>query len=188
MAPSVLEIGLQIGSMVTPSTNLQPLEKASHELAKYRETPTWTSKDKVLTHYSRHNTVSPPERLHYQIFLFTLRWHHNERDGISNHQPNDFFYRKTYSGADQRKHQSSASLAFVRGIHRWPVNSRTNVQKRGKCFHLMTSSWIGASVPFCAQWYILARKLLEKFGSTATEFQGRFSQTSVNFLSDIDHS
>ena len=28
-----------------------------------------------------------------------------------------------YSGADQRKHQSSASLAFVRRIHRWPVNS-----------------------------------------------------------------
>ena len=28
-----------------------------------------------------------------------------------------------YSGADQRKHQSFASLAFVRGIHRWPVNS-----------------------------------------------------------------
>ena len=28
-----------------------------------------------------------------------------------------------YSGADQRKHQCSASLAFVRGIHRWPVNS-----------------------------------------------------------------
>ena len=28
-----------------------------------------------------------------------------------------------YSGADQRKHQTSASLAFVRGIHRWPVNS-----------------------------------------------------------------
>ena len=28
-----------------------------------------------------------------------------------------------YLGADQRKHQSSASLAFVRGIHRRPVNS-----------------------------------------------------------------
>ena len=27
------------------------------------------------------------------------------------------------SGADQRKHQSSASLAFVWGIHQWPVNS-----------------------------------------------------------------
>ena len=32
-------------------------------------------------------------------------------------------YSTVYSGADQRKHQRSASLAFVRGIHRWPVSS-----------------------------------------------------------------
>ena len=32
-------------------------------------------------------------------------------------------YSTVYSGTDQRKHQSSASLAFVRGIHRWPLNS-----------------------------------------------------------------
>ena len=32
-------------------------------------------------------------------------------------------YSTVYSGADQRKHQCPASLAFVRGIHRWPVNS-----------------------------------------------------------------
>ena len=32
-------------------------------------------------------------------------------------------YSTVYSGVDQRKHQSSALLAFVRGIHRWPVNS-----------------------------------------------------------------
>ena len=32
-------------------------------------------------------------------------------------------YFIVYSGGDQRTHQSSASLAFVRGIHRWPVNS-----------------------------------------------------------------
>ena len=32
-------------------------------------------------------------------------------------------YSAVYSGADQRKHQSSASLAFVRGIHRGLVNS-----------------------------------------------------------------
>ena len=30
-------------------------------------------------------------------------------------------YSIVYSGADQIKHQSSASLAFVRGIHRWPA-------------------------------------------------------------------
>ena len=32
-------------------------------------------------------------------------------------------YSTVYSDAHQRKHQSSASLAFVQGIHRWPVNS-----------------------------------------------------------------
>ena len=32
-------------------------------------------------------------------------------------------YSTVYSGADQRKYQISASLAFVRGIHRWPANS-----------------------------------------------------------------
>ena len=32
-------------------------------------------------------------------------------------------YSTVYSNADQSKHQSSASLAFVRGIHRGPVNS-----------------------------------------------------------------
>ena len=33
-------------------------------------------------------------------------------------------YSTFYSGADQRKHLISASLAFVRGFHRWPVNSK----------------------------------------------------------------
>ena len=32
-------------------------------------------------------------------------------------------YSPVCSGTDLRKHQSSASLAFVRGIHRGPVNS-----------------------------------------------------------------
>ena len=39
-------------------------------------------------------------------------------------------YSIVYSDADQRKHQNSAPLAFV----------RTNVQLRGKCFRLMTPS------------------------------------------------
>ena len=47
------------------------------------------------------------------------------------------------SGADQRNYQSCVSLAFVRVIHRSPVNSphkRPKGQERGKCFHMMTSS------------------------------------------------
>ena len=47
----------------------------------------------------------------------SLQWRHNEYDGVSKHQPHDCLL---YS--DQRKHQSSASLAFMRGIHRWPMN------------------------------------------------------------------
>ena len=35
-------------------------------------------------------------------------------------------YSTVYSDTDQRKHQSSASLAFARGFHRWPVNSPHN--------------------------------------------------------------
>ena len=43
-------------------------------------------------------------------------------------------YSTVYSGTDRRKHQSSASLVFVRGIHRWPVNSPHKGRVTGKMF------------------------------------------------------
>ena len=43
-------------------------------------------------------------------------------------------YSTVYSVADRRKHQSSASLAFVRGIHRWPVSSPHKSQVTRKKF------------------------------------------------------
>ena len=46
---------------------------------------------------------------------FSAQWRNNERDGISNHQPHACLLNWKY--------QSSASLAFVQRIHRWPVNS-----------------------------------------------------------------
>ena len=49
-------------------------------------------------------------------------------------------YSTVYSDADQRTHQSPASLAFVRGIHRGPG------------FHLMTSS---CEIPFPVSAYFL---------------------------------
>ena len=54
-------------------------------------------------------------------------------------------YSTVYSDADQRNHQSSASLAFVWGIHRDRWIPRTKGQLRGKCFHLMTSSCSNSS-------------------------------------------
>ena len=50
-------------------------------------------------------------------------------------------YSTVYSDADQRKHQSSVSLAFVWGNHSERWIPHTKGQLRGKCFHLMTSSW-----------------------------------------------
>ena len=65
--------------------------------------------------------------------LCSLQWRHNNAmapqiTGIS------FVYSTVCSSADQRKHQSYASLAFVRGIHRWPVNSPHKRPVTGKIF------------------------------------------------------
>ena len=66
-------------------------------------------------------------------FLSSSQWHYNGRDSVSNHQPNDCLLNR-YSGTDQRKHQSSASLAFVQGIRRRPVNSPHNWPVTRKMF------------------------------------------------------
>ena len=55
-------------------------------------------------------------------------------------------YSTVCSGPNQRKHRSSASLAFVRGIHRWPVNSLHKGPVTRKMFPfdaviMFTSSW-----------------------------------------------
>ena len=55
-------------------------------------------------------------------------------------------YSTVNSVADQRKHQSYASLAFVRGIHRRPVNSPHKGPVTGKMFPfddvIMCSKWL----------------------------------------------
>ena len=52
-------------------------------------------------------------------------------------------YSTVYSGADQRKHQSSASLAFVWGIPGWPVNSphKGPVTRKMFPFHDVIMGW-----------------------------------------------
>ena len=48
--------------------------------------------------------------------------------------PASQLFTQPYISADQRKHQSSSSLAFVRGIHRWPVNSPHKLPVTRKMF------------------------------------------------------
>ena len=82
------------------------------------------------------------------ISQLTLRWRHNGRDGVSNHQPHDYLLNSLFR---HRSKKTSKLIKwkhfprywpFVRGIHRSPVNSLHKGQWRGKCFHLMTLSWI----------------------------------------------
>ena len=54
-------------------------------------------------------------------------------------------YLTVYSDPDQRKHQSSASLAFVWGIHRWPVNSPHKWPVTRKMFPFDDVSMIGTN-------------------------------------------
>ena len=87
--------------------------------------------------------------IQYTFLTGILQWRHNEHDG-SQITGVSIICSPVCSGADQRKHQSSASLAFGRGIDRWPVDSLTKGQLCRRCFHLMTSSW---SFVFTSFWY-----------------------------------
>ena len=80
-----------------------PLVLVFYKEAFQKSTPSWRHEmiENVTIHYSDVITGSMAS----QITSLTI------------------VYATVYSGADQRKHQSSASLAFVRGIHRGPVNS-----------------------------------------------------------------
>ena len=52
-----------------------------------------------------------------------------------------YFVQALNITTDQRKHQSSASLAFVRGIHRWLVNSPHKGSVTRKMFSFDDVSW-----------------------------------------------
>ena len=60
-------------------------------------------------------------------------------------------YSAVHSVADQRKHQSSASLAFVRGNHRRPVNSPHKWPVTRKMFLfddvIVRACWLNISAP-----------------------------------------
>ena len=93
------------------------------------------------------------------------------------------------SGTNQRNHQSSISLAFVRGIHWWPVNSPCKGPVTGKMFPfdnvimlvMLYVTWvnIGSSNGFCIiQCWLMMNGVLLK--SSKTNFTG----TALDFDSN----
>ena len=64
-------------------------------------------------------------------------------------------YSTVHSGADQRKHQSSASLAFVRWIRRWPVKSPHKWPVTRKMFpfdEVIMTGWVIYAIYNVCKW------------------------------------
>ena len=77
------------------------------------KTPWWPFLSNIWNHVSISFSRS---------FRNALQWRQNECHGVSI-TGISIVYSAVCSGVDKWKQQSSASLAFVMGIHRWPVNS-----------------------------------------------------------------
>ena len=76
-------------------------------------------------------------------------------------------YSAVYSGADQRKYQGSASLAFEWGMHRGPVNSPHKGPVTRKMFSfddvIMISQGTGVAP---SRWWAITEKMLTELYDT----------------------
>ena len=78
----------------------------------------FTENDQGINNYNSFKT----------ILCFPVQWIRHQSDVIMGAMASQItgitiVYSTVCSDADQRKYQSSALLAFVKGIHRWSVNS-----------------------------------------------------------------
>ena len=74
-------------------------------------------------------------------------------------------YSTVYSGANQGKHQGSASLAFLRRIHRWPVNPPHKGPVTRKIFpfdDVIMQNVVGLLLPMKSSELILQLATLDK--------------------------
>ena len=76
----------------------------------------------------------------------TLQWRHNGRDGVSNHQPHDFLLSRSFRAQIKES---------IKAPRHWPLWGKFTGERR-KCFHVLTSSWIGLVTPTppCIQGHI----------------------------------
>ena len=97
----------------------------------------------------------------------SLQGRHNEPDGVSNLRRFDCL-PNCCSGTDQRKHQSSASLAFVRGLH-WPhfyqTRSAWSMDHGSNENHSPFNNFIPTVTKFCVLWEGQALPQDTKFGN-----------------------
>ena len=77
-------------------------------------------------------------------FTNALQWRHDEGDGVSNHRRLDYLLSRLFRRISKKTSKFRAT-GLCEGNP--PVTySLTDGQWRGKCFHLMTSSWFYSNV------------------------------------------
>ena len=133
-----------IMGQITTTQNLVAIKEVRH--AGQTQNEMWLLRARILW------VINP----HKNEMWLPLQWRHN--DVIKGAMASQItsptsIYPTVYSGADQRKHQSSAPLAFVRGIHRRPVNSQHKGPVTRKKFPfddvIMLRAWILGVIRNC---------------------------------------
>ena len=96
-------------------------------------------------------------------------------------------YSTVYSGADQRKCQSSTSLAFERGIHRWPVNSPHKWPVTRKMFQFddVTCRMVSRYMSFTRETHISRSHSLWNFTSICVISEDTISWQPISRLRDF---
>ena len=76
-----------------------------------------------VSHSESNSLFNTLSAIHYvRHAQIALRWRHNGRDSVSNHQHQDCLLNRLF----RRRSKKTSKLrvtGFVLGIHRWPVNS-----------------------------------------------------------------
>ena len=95
----------------------------------------------LRTKYVENKSVNRPHYMYQWTCVVEIVWESHYNDVILSAMAPQItsltiVYSIVYSRRRWKKHQSSSSLAFVRGIHRWPVNSPHKGPVTGKMFPL----------------------------------------------------
>ena len=93
----------------------------------------WTSESRAKPNdFPKSKTISSSPR-----DVFTLRWCHDGRDCVSNHQPHNCLLNRLFG----RRSKQTSKLRVTDLCEGNSPILHTNGHQLGKCFHLMTSSW-----------------------------------------------
>ena len=117
----------------------------------------------------RYNRFSVKRTIHYSGVIMRVMASHILSVSI--------VYSSVWLGTEQSKHQSSASSAFERGIHRWPLNSlhKGPVMRKRFPFHDFIVSRLSMIIRSRHDWWeLFANRLCTRAAALTARKCGQF--------------